>query len=655
MNKILANNKNTFLIFLVLSFLFYGNSVKNGFSLDDSYVTITNYPVKGKEYKPNNLLISKGVASIPKIWQSHYGYGQGTAYDYRPLVLTMFALEYAVFGQAPHINHFINIVLYAALILCLFLFLKKCLYAYSYKESFSFVCALLFLAHPIHTEVVNNIKCRDELLALLLMLLSAINIFNYFEDRKIWHIVFATLYLFMAFYCKLTAAIFIVLIPMSLFFFSKINLKQTLFLFVGLLVCFLLYQISKSIFIAEKEVRFFYHFENPLYTETISFYTKILFALKTFGMYVNLLFFPYPLRFYYGTPLVTTNLNLIDFKIITALIFLGVSFYYYFRTKNKIALFGLLFFLISIAPLTNFISPVAGIIGERLCFTASIGFVVFITSILFSLYKTIPDKITGNLFSQKPLLYLSVVLIIFLFLDWKRNAAWQSEFSLYEHDGQYAAKSAGGNNLLGNKYYEMLSNENKANSRDVIINKSLACYTIAYEVDSSLFSALNNAGVIYYSYLNQTDKALTCFKRAIRNNPRKYPQAYENVGNCYKRKGDFIQAFKNYRIATFQNPNQAQSYAELIKLLIESKRFASALPLIKEADAHFPKNYFFTTQYANYFLLSGNNTKGIEKLEEAFVISPNKKLAEYIFNKCSEFNITQKAEYYKGQYALLPQ
>ncbi|MEO8762282.1 MAG: hypothetical protein ABI448_15410, partial [Bacteroidia bacterium] len=65
--------------------------------------------------------------------------------------------------------------------------------------------------------------------------------------------------------------------------------------------------------------------------------------------------------------------------------------------------------------------------------------------------------------------------------------------------------------------------------------------------------------------------------------------------------------------------------------------------------------YVVTTQYANYYLLSGQTAKGMQKLEEAFVISPNKKLAEYIYGKCIELNNAERAEYYKNQYSLLQQ
>ncbi|MHB8258914.1 MAG: tetratricopeptide repeat protein [Bacteroidia bacterium] len=658
MQKILSDNKKTFLFFLILSLLFYGNSIKNGFSLDDSYITVTNYPIKGRAYVPNNELIAKGFSGIPKLWRSHYGHEKDAGYDYRPIVMTMFAIEYAVFGQAPHINHFINIVIYALLVFCLFLLLKKCLQEYSYKETFALVCSILFLAHPIHSEVVNNIKCRDELLALLFALLATLQVFKFYELKRIKHLIFSICFLFLGLYSKLSAAVFVGLIPLILFFFSKMDKKKLGYIFLGLVACFIIYARSKGFLITEKSSRSFYHFENPLYTESISFYTRILFALKVFGTYVRLLLFPYPLRFYYGSAMFTTQVNPLDFEVIIGLVFLIASSYYCYKSKSKIALFGLLFFLISIAPVTNFLQIIAGVLGDRLCLTASIGFMVLLTSVVSSFYKTMPTQITALSFIKKPLGYLSGILLICLFYIWHRNIAWDSEFSLYDHDAQYSEKSSGINNLLGNKYFEMISTSDKSDKKkypqQVLINKILKHYALAIQDDSGMYSAYNNTGVIYFSYLHQPDLALTYFIKAIRFKAG-YPQAYENIGNYYDKKGMFIQAFKNYRIATLENPRQYKSYTALISMLIERNLFSSAYPIILEADKNFPKDYFITTQYANYILMSGDNQKGMQKLEEAYQIYPNKKLAEYLFNKWNEFNNTEKAEYYRSQHVILQQ
>ncbi|MES2763000.1 MAG: hypothetical protein V4677_12380, partial [Bacteroidota bacterium] len=92
--------------------MLYGNSLKNKYSLDDDYVTVTNFPVKGKEFSPNHKLVSKGFGGIVKIWKSRYAHDSEASFDYRPFVTTTFAIEYAIFGQNPFISHLVNLLLY---------------------------------------------------------------------------------------------------------------------------------------------------------------------------------------------------------------------------------------------------------------------------------------------------------------------------------------------------------------------------------------------------------------------------------------------------------------------------------------------------------------------------------------------------------------
>jgi len=649
MRQIFSDNKKIFLFFFTLSLLFYGNSIKNDFCFDDSYVTVTNHPVNGQKFTPNNLLVAQGLKGIPKIWRSHYGHGEGTSYDYRPAVTTLFAIEYAVFGQAPHINHFISIVLYALIVFFLFQLLKRCLHQYPFKETFALVCSVLFLAHPIHSEVVNNIKCTDELLALLFGLLVSLNIIKFYDAKRLKYLAFAAVFMLLALYSKLTSAIFIALVPLIYFFFLKINKKQTLYLLLGLLTCLFLYRRSKALLVTEKEVRFFFHFENPLFSEHVSFFTKILFALKSLGVYIKLLLFPYPLRFYYGTDMVPTNVGVFDGEVILSVLFFLAGAYFCYRTKNKIAFFGLLFFGISIGPLINLIQPVAGIIGERLCFTSSVGFAIFVTSVLFSFYKTAPVQITLQLFTKKPMGYLSFILVVFLFYTWNRNLVWKDPLTLFEHDVPFLEKSAGANNLLANKYFDMFSSPNPKYSQQVLVEKCLKHYNLAIKYDSSVYSAFNNAGVVIFSYLQQTDVALNYFIRAVGVNPV-YPQAYENIANCYDKLGKPEVAIKFYRIAISQNVLQRKSYIQMVKILLRQKRYQEVFNLMEITDKLFLNDYELTIQKGNYYFMNKQYELAAPKFEQAYASRGTKDLAYALFNTYSNLQNTEKAAYFKKQF-----
>ncbi|MBK8366591.1 MAG: hypothetical protein IPL10_03985 [Bacteroidetes bacterium] len=42
--------------------------------MDDDFVTLPNFPVKGKDYVPNHALVSKGFSGIITLWKSRYAH-----------------------------------------------------------------------------------------------------------------------------------------------------------------------------------------------------------------------------------------------------------------------------------------------------------------------------------------------------------------------------------------------------------------------------------------------------------------------------------------------------------------------------------------------------------------------------------------------------
>ena len=173
---------NYCLIAFALPFLLYVSSIKNGYNLDDTLVT------------QNHRLTSQGISAIPEIFRSnYYADNMGYSYEYRPVVLTTFAIEHQFFGDDPHVSHFINVLLYSLLCFLLYRCLRRFFKGTSYL--FSLIITLVFAFHPIHTEVVCSIKNRDELLAMLFGVLS----WRYamlFVDRKNYKDLFLMAFFF---------------------------------------------------------------------------------------------------------------------------------------------------------------------------------------------------------------------------------------------------------------------------------------------------------------------------------------------------------------------------------------------------------------------------------------------------------------------------
>ena len=86
-NQNSKSNRPWFPIFLLISvvFLYYGNTLKNGYSLDDDLVTTTENSVHER--------VEKGILGIPEIFTTHYVHTDQQQYAYRPIVTTSFAIE----------------------------------------------------------------------------------------------------------------------------------------------------------------------------------------------------------------------------------------------------------------------------------------------------------------------------------------------------------------------------------------------------------------------------------------------------------------------------------------------------------------------------------------------------------------------------------
>ena len=153
----------------VLAFLVYSNSIRNDFNFDD--ITIIK----------NNSLVR--LSNLPKLLVSNYW--ANTPYEkgvllYRPLPVATFALDRALWGDNPAGFHLTNVLINAADAALVFVLL-----AGLFRDRLSPVplslCALLFAFHPVHTEAINMVVGRTELLAALFGLLTFI---CYLHDRK---------------------------------------------------------------------------------------------------------------------------------------------------------------------------------------------------------------------------------------------------------------------------------------------------------------------------------------------------------------------------------------------------------------------------------------------------------------------------------------
>ncbi len=357
-----------YLFLFAFVFSLYGNTLKNKYALDDEYVV------------ENNLKIKKGLNGIPEIFTSRYSTNKVKTFGYRPIVLTTFAIEYELFGENTTINHFFNVFLYFLISIVLLKLLLR--FFNNFSPYFILAILVLFLAHPTHTEVVASLKNRDELLSYLFALLSLHYTIKYADTNKLLNLIFALFLFAIAYLSKQSAVAFILLIPLSVYFFTDTKYWKIIVVFILLFILWKLSDGFPRTFLGKSD-RLNEFFENPLFAND-TFYQRILTAIYSLFFYIKLVIFPKDLSFYYGYNTLPVE-SLFSIKSIISIIVHSFLFIYAilkFPKKDPIS-FGILFYLISISIFINLVKPVMGIVADRYLFSAVFGFSIAIVFVVF--------------------------------------------------------------------------------------------------------------------------------------------------------------------------------------------------------------------------------------------------------------------------------
>ena len=138
-----------FALLLAIGFATHGASLDNQLILDDEYMVRDNQDLRDLRRVPAFF-----VSTPPQ--KINRGY-------YRPLMLASFALDRALFGEDRRAYHAVDIALHALTAFIVWLSLRRLVRA----ELPSLLGSLLFLLHPVQTEVVYLVTYRATCLAAL--------------------------------------------------------------------------------------------------------------------------------------------------------------------------------------------------------------------------------------------------------------------------------------------------------------------------------------------------------------------------------------------------------------------------------------------------------------------------------------------------------
>jgi tetratricopeptide (TPR) repeat protein len=529
-----------------------------------------------------------------------------------------------------------------------------------------FVCSLFFVAHPIHTEVVNSVKSLDDILCFLLILIGILFFLKSIENNNFKNIIVGGTCYFFALLSKETAISYLLILPLLLYVFTQANIKQIMTVSIVLIIItggyfFIRYFALETI----TQVPDSSPYNNSLFAAK-DFITREATAIYILLKYILLLIFPHPLSHDYSF----NQIPLINFinplAIAGTLIYLGLAIYAILniRKKNIIA-FAILFYLITLAPVSNIFKLIGATMAERFLYMPSLGFCIIVTLLLVKVTKTdmIKSKISniGQFVTINYLLFVIVFSITGLYAvkTIARSQDWKNNSVLYGVDAAIATNSSRAHVhnavVIFEDQYKVEKNEE---NKKVLLDKAIEEFKKGLDIFPDYFLTYQGLGEAYvekkdyknaifyfeklisnfndgkagayhflitcYEKTNQTDKQMAADDSLLKHDPNN-TYAYINKGTVYGHKGDYPLAIKQFEKALSINPNEVACYKNIGIAYGFQKEFQKAVEYLNKAatldpnDAQVPD--FLGVTYMNM----GDSLKAKEYFEKAKMLVAGKK------------------------------
>lgn len=434
-----------FALIAILAFLFYANTLNHGFALDDGLMI------------RDNSLTKQGISAIPELLFSDQFVGISGTKDnnlfsgsrYRPLSQIIFAIEYELFGSNTAMMHWVNVLFY---LLLLFVLYKTLLLLFPSEKAgwfrhLPFLATGIFALHPIHTEVVANIKSLDEILAMLLAVLSLYFVLIYSDTKKNVMLLWAFLSFFGGLLSKENSLTFLGVIPLAIYLFKIQDIKKIIQMSFPLLGASILYfifrYISLGFIMNSTESTLLFH--NP-FAEVDSI-TKYGMIAISWLKYLKLLFIPYPLTHDYYPFMIRETSLLSVWPLLSILLHAGIlAAGIWLAIRKRIAGFAVLYYFITFSVVSNLVFNLGILLNERLMFMPSLGFALLGGLLIRKLDEM---SVKQPALRKAPISLLLVAVMLYGLVAINRNRAWKDDRTLFYTDVKTSTESARCNVVAG--------------------------------------------------------------------------------------------------------------------------------------------------------------------------------------------------------------
>ena len=584
-------NKNI-LIYILLgvgAFLLYGRTINFSWGMDDGFIIDI---LKGIE---NNW---SGFSTV---------FTQRIGEDYRPFTVLSFWLEKTFFGDFnPGHAHLINVAFFGLLLVQIFRFVLKGNFYLQKDTAFALalIVVLIFLIHPMHISVVANIKSRDNIFSMLFGVTSAIQMIQFFKDRKKSRVFWILLLLIIAELSKSDAYVFAFFAFLYYFIYAPYKYKFNFKFFAILIILFnILINVPSMVktemmnnFIGES-IQYRVHLDSPLMHHD-TFINRLSLSFTTMLYYLKFFILPFGHFSYYGynhvslMPLFSIT-NILSFFIYTGLLVFSILKF----KSQKLFLFSFIFYLLAIAYASNLPVIVSGVLADRYNFIGSLGLSMFTATLILQYSNEKSWKVV-----LKP--WFIILIAIFTAFNIHRTADWKNKETLFLSDIQKGSKSAHLHQMLSSIYInDALFADLPKDLADSAMSKAIFYIDKGLAISQFNPFLFENKGISKL-YKNNITEAKVYFRKGIQLDSTVY-SIHNYIGICFRNENKLDSALHYFAYA--MNHETIFNYAanNYIEMLIRKQQYKSVDSTLVVLQKRFPTDKYLK-QKIDYLKTNGS-------------------------------------------------
>uniref|UniRef100_A0A4W6DDL0 dolichyl-phosphate-mannose--protein mannosyltransferase n=1 Tax=Lates calcarifer TaxID=8187 RepID=A0A4W6DDL0_LATCA len=606
----------------LVALLCFINSYDGEFVFDDSEAIVNN-----KDLKPTTPLNNIWTNDF---WGSNLS-SNSSHKSYRPLTVLTFRLNYLLAGGLHPVGfHVLNIILHAvisALMIDVFAILIGGL-AYDEKDRIlnnapktSLLAALLFAAHPVHTESVAGIVGRADLLCALFFQLSFLTYCKAFNRGRyltqsvtLFWVAVSLLLCAAAMLCKEQGITVLVSLFVSDMLRTGLLTRLGLMGLGGLSMLYARWRIMGTGPPAFTEV------DNPA-----SFAENIFLRIVNYNYYYSLnawlLLCPWWLCFDWSMGCVPLIKTATDWRMVWLLLLWCVLIGLISQAlcsqdsqRRRTLTLGLVLLVVPFLPACNIFFRVGFVIAERVLYLSSAGYCLLLA---YSL-----GHCCFRWTKYRKLLCVSVLALLCVYVARcaLRSHQWRSEQSLFTSALSVCPLNAKvhynvgknladkGNTTAAIRYYReavrlhptyvhamnnlgnILKERNELIEAEQLLSKAVS-------IQPDFAAAWMNLGIVQNS-LQKFEEAEQSYWNAIRFR-KKYPDCYYNLGRLYADQNRHVDALNAWRNATVLKPDHSLAWNNMVILLDNTGNLGQAELIGREALKLLPNDHTIMFSLAN--------------------------------------------------------